>query len=321
MTPFKPIPILSGALAQSILASWKSKADKNYKFLKEVKWHLLKTSKQISLLAALNEVQNAIGILILLHGWEGSIESSYIIRTTRHYLERGYSVYRLNLRDHGGTHHLNEGIFNGSLLEETYEAVLALSKLNTKGLPLYLAGFSLGGNFVVRITSMHTKSKKADKIKYLKHSFSISPALDPMAATIKMDSHIILRDYFLKAWITSLRKKEQLFPHLYKFPDLQKYKTVMQLTETMILDYSPFLSVKEYFQTYTLKGDYFKKIKTPLTILTAADDPVIPVSDFREIPVTPYVEVIIEEKGGHCGFIEDKNRTAFFWRVMSNKMP
>jgi predicted alpha/beta-fold hydrolase len=320
MTSFKPIPILSGAMAQSILASWKSKKDKQYHFLSDVKWHLVKTPSGVSLLAALNELPNPKGILILIHGWEGSIESSYMIRTTRHFLERNFTVYRMNLRDHGGTHHLNEGIFNGSLLEETYEGVLELAKLNPKKLPVYLAGFSLGGNFILRIAHKHSLAKKSGKIKNLKHCFSVSPALDPMAATIKMDNHPILRDYFLNAWVTSLQKKEKLFPHLYKFPNLKKYKTVMQLTETMILDHSPFKSVEEYFQTYTLKGDFFAKMKVPITILISEDDPVIPVSDFYSIKRQPYVEVVIESKGGHCGFIEDKDRTSFYWRLMSRKM-
>ncbi len=307
-------------MAQSILASWKSKKDKQYPFLKEVKWHLVKTSQGVSLLAALNEVESPKGILILLHGWEGSIDSSYMVRTAKYFLEKKFSVYRLNLRDHGDTHHLNEGLFNGSLLQETYEGVQALSKLNTKRLPIYLAGFSLGANFVLRIAKQCSNAKKSDQIAHLKHCFSISPPLDPMAATKKMDSHPILRDYFLKAWILSLRKKEKLFPHRFRFPDFKEYKTVMQLTETMILDYSEYNSVKDYFQTYTLPDTFFDSIKVPVLILTSEDDPVIPVSDFYKIKRRPYVEVVIESKGGHCGFIEDKDRNSFYWRLMSRKM-
>jgi predicted alpha/beta-fold hydrolase len=320
MPSFKPIPILSGGFAQSILASWKSKKDKQYPFLKESKWHLLKTANGVSLLSSLNLLEKPKGILILLHGWEGSIESSYIVRTAGHFLARHFSVYRLNLRDHGGTHHLNEGIFNGSLLEETYDAVLGLSKLNPHKLPIYLAGFSLGANFVLRIAHKHSTAKKSEKIPNLKHCFAISPPIDPLAATLKMDDQPILRDYFLKAWVKSLRTKQKLFPHLYQFPNLTKYKTVIDLTEKMILEYSEYKSVQEYFNTYTLNPEFFKKIRTPVTILTSEDDPVIPVSDFYTIPKQPYLEVIIESKGGHCGFIEDRDRTSYYWRLMSKKM-
>ncbi|WP_246051897.1 YheT family hydrolase [Leptospira idonii] len=307
-------------MSQSLLASWKSKKDRSHSFLKDSEWKLIQTGKGVSLLASLHTQKNAKGILILLHGWEGSIGSSYIVRTGEFFYRQGYSIYRLNLRDHGDTHHLNEGLFNGSLLEETYEGVLKLASLNSSKLPVYLAGFSLGGNFVIRIAQKHSLSKRTEQIPLLKHSFAVSPALDPMAATIKMDKHSLLRKYFLKSWIRSLKKKESLFPYLYRFGGLSEFKTVMDLTKEMVLKHSEFKTVEEYFLTYTLQKDFFKKIKTPITILTSEDDPVIPVRDFNEIPSNPYVETIVESRGGHCGFIEDTSRNAFYWKIMKLKM-
>jgi hypothetical protein len=40
----------------------------------------------------------------------------------------------------------------------------------------------------------------------------------------------------------------------------------MDLTEGIIPEYSPYKSADEYFETYTLTKDYFKNIKTPVTI-------------------------------------------------------
>ena len=49
------------------------------------------------------------GLALLLHGWEGSAESSYMRLTAAQLLARGFDVFRLNFRDHGDSHHLNEG--------------------------------------------------------------------------------------------------------------------------------------------------------------------------------------------------------------------
>lgn len=171
------------------MASFKSKSDKRYGHAIAGEWKSVKATDGTTLLARVHEVPNPKGLVVLVHGWEGSIHSSYIIRTTRFFLKKGFSVYRLNLRDHGDTHHLNEGIFNGSLLQESYEAVRELVKtFGTKG-PVFLAGFSLGGNFVLRMAARHSLSKVADQIPGLKHCFAFSPALDPKRATIKMDEH------------------------------------------------------------------------------------------------------------------------------------
>lgn len=320
MSLFKPPKLLASGLVQSYMASYKSKSDLKYASLFLGKWKSLRTNDGVTLLAQLHELPNPKGILILIHGWEGSAQSSYIVRTTRYFISKGYSVFRLNLRDHGETHHLNEGIFNGSLLSETYEAVRQLANDSLNNVPVYLAGFSLGGNFVLRIAGKHSMEKIKNKIKNLKYCFAFSPALKPKDATIKMDEHPVLRKYFLKSWTSSLQRKQSLFPHLYNFGDLNLYPTVMSLTEKMIQDFSPYQSVDEYFDTYTLNDFLFRSIKVPSMVLTSKDDPVIPWRDFLHIPSSPYVEVHVEERGGHCGFIESFDRKAYYWKLMEKKM-
>ena len=54
--------------------------------------------------------KRAKGLVILLHGWEGSSDSTYILRAGRCLYRHGYDVFRLNYRDHGESHHLNEGL-------------------------------------------------------------------------------------------------------------------------------------------------------------------------------------------------------------------
>ncbi|MCT8335666.1 alpha/beta fold hydrolase [Leptospira sp. 85282-16] len=320
MSLFKPLPIFSGPLVQSFMASFKSKSDKRYAHSIAGEWRSVKSKDGTTLLARIHEVSEPKGLVILVHGWEGSIHSSYIVRTTKHFLKKGFSVYRLNLRDHGDTHHLNEGIFNGSLLPETYEAVRELVKIFGKQGPVYLAGFSLGGNFVLRMAARHSLSKIGDQIPGLKHCFAFSPALDPKSATIKMDQHPFLRKYFLNSWKSSLVKKANLFPHLYSFHDLDDYQSVMHLTEKMVKEFSQFLSVDEYFNSYTLNDLFFKSVRIPTTILISMDDPVIPWKEFADIPPSSYLEVVIESKGGHCGFIEDLNRSSYYWKLMEKKM-
>ena len=58
------------------------------------------------------------GLVILLHGWEGSADSAYILSTGRFLFARGFDIFRLNYRDHGTTHHLNSGLFLGTLIDE-----------------------------------------------------------------------------------------------------------------------------------------------------------------------------------------------------------
>lgn len=89
-------------------------------------------------------------LAILLHGWEGSADSMYVLSLGSYLFELGCDVYRLNFRDHGPSHHLNEEIFHSCRLDEVVGAVRAIQR----ALPqprLTIAGFSLGGNFALRV--------------------------------------------------------------------------------------------------------------------------------------------------------------------------
>jgi pimeloyl-ACP methyl ester carboxylesterase len=90
------------------------------------------------------------GLVVLLHGWEGSARSNYILDTGGELLSRGFDVFRLNFRDHGDTHHLNPELFSSNRIEEVVEAV-ALVQQQYAPRRLAVAGFSLGGNFALRV--------------------------------------------------------------------------------------------------------------------------------------------------------------------------
>src|SRR5882724_7808257 len=90
--------------------------------------------------------------VIILHGWEGSAQSLYILSLAQQLFDRGFEVVRLNLRDHGETHHLNRDLFHSCLLPEVVGAVKGLQEMFSSR-PLYLAGISLGGNFMLRVAA------------------------------------------------------------------------------------------------------------------------------------------------------------------------
>src|SRR3546814_1515130 len=68
------------------------------------------------------------GLALLLHGWEGSTESSYMRMTAVQLLRRGFEVFRLNFRDHRSEEHTSE---LQSLMRISY-AVFCLKKKNNK---------------------------------------------------------------------------------------------------------------------------------------------------------------------------------------------
>ena len=66
--------------------------------------------------------------MVLLHGWEGSADSLYVLSLAQLLFEQRFEVVRLNLRDHGDTHHLNRELFHSCRLPEVVGAVRALQQ-------------------------------------------------------------------------------------------------------------------------------------------------------------------------------------------------
>src|SRR5438105_2821080 len=114
--------------------------------------------------------------VVLLHGWEGSADSLYLLSLAQLLFEQRFEVVRLNLRDHGDTHHLNRELFHSCRLPEVVGAVRALQQ-HFAGRPLQLVGFSLGGNFMLRVAAQ-AREAALD----LERVIAVSPVLDPARA-------------------------------------------------------------------------------------------------------------------------------------------
>jgi predicted alpha/beta-fold hydrolase len=89
------------------------------------------------------------GLAVLFHGWEGSIDSTYVLQTGSRLLDDGWDVFRLNFRDHGESYPLNEALFHSCRIDEVLHALADIARCWPTQ-PLCLAGFSLGGNFALR---------------------------------------------------------------------------------------------------------------------------------------------------------------------------
>ncbi len=253
------------------------------------------------------------GLVILLHGWEGSADSTYMQCTGKTLYNRGYDIFRLNFRDHGNSHHLNPGIFYAVLLEEVFQAIQQIAR-QADQLPVFLAGFSLGGNFVLRIVRQTAQIPIAN----LRHAVAVSPVLNPAKSTLRADQIFYIRKYFLKKWCQSLAVKQRLFPELYDFSAVMSMRSMEEMTDYLLEKYSDYSSAAEYFSTYALLEDAISSLSVPTTVITAADDPLIPVEDFYNLQLNDQTRLFIHDSGGHNGFIGGINLESWYERKLGN---
>lgn len=236
-------------------------------------------------------------LVLLLHGWEGDADSAYVLSAASHLHELGYPVFRLNLRDHGGSFHLNAGIFHSCRLAEVAGAVAAVRE-RYRPARLAFVGFSLGGNFALRVAAQ-AGGVELDQV------IAVSPVLDPSRTMRALDEGPgVYRRYFLRRWRRSLARKAAQWPELYDFAALDRYRYLGPMTAELVAGYTEFPTLAEYLEGYAITGDRLSSLRAPSSILAALDDPIIPAEDLARLAPSPALRVWITESGGHCGFLE-----------------
>jgi predicted alpha/beta-fold hydrolase len=240
------------------------------------------------------------GLVVLLHGWEGSVQSSYLLHTGARLLAEGWDVFRLNFRDHGDTHHLNAEMFHSCRLDEVVGALQEVARRFAPR-PMAVAGFSLGGNFALRVALRAPAAGLP-----LSYALAVCPALHPPAILEAIErAPWFYHAYFMHKWRDSLRRKQRLFPESARFSATELGSSMRELTRTMVQRHTDFGSLDAYLDGYSIAGDRLADLAVPTTILTASDDPIIPVDGFRALTLAPATELEIAPAGGHCGFIRD----------------
>ncbi|MBB3342392.1 hypothetical protein FHW73_000243 [Luteimonas sp. RC10] len=255
------------------------------------------------------------GLALLLHGWEGSTESSYMRLTAARMLERGYEVFRLNFRDHGGSHHLNEAIFHSNRIDEVVHAALDVAR-RFPARPMVAAGYSLGGNFVLRL------ALRAPAVGLqLAGVASVCPVVDPARTMVYMErGHRLYLRHFERTWRASLRRKRDLFPDRHAFDDATLRLGMRELTEWLVQTHTDFGTLDNYFDGYSVAGDRLAGLQVPTDILMAADDPVIPLDAFHTLALPAHARIELSRWGGHCGFLLDAHLDGFAERWVAARL-
>jgi predicted alpha/beta-fold hydrolase len=237
---------------------------------------------------------------VLVHGWEGNAESLYILSLGQQLFDLGFDVVRLNLRDHGDTHHLNRELFHSCRLPEVVGAVRRIQALFAQS-PLHLVGFSLGGNFVLRLAA-----EAAATGLQIAAVIAVSPVLDPAATLAALENGFRpYHQYFVRKWLASLFKKQAAWPREYDFSELARAPDLRRLTTELVDRFTEFATLDDYLDGYSITGSRLATLTVPASLITSLDDPIIPVAGLERLAHPAALKIIVTRHGGHCGFLEN----------------
>lgn len=238
------------------------------------------------------------GLVVLLHGWEGGADASYMLSSALALKDAGYATFRLNFRDHGGTYDLNEDLFHSCRIAEVVDAVAAVRERYSPS-RLALVGFSLGGNFALRVGA-RAGAAGID----LQRIVAVCPVLHPPHTMNALENGLwAYRHYYLRKWRRSLHAKQASFPHRYRLGNLGRFKTLTATTDFFVREYTEFPDLETYLHGYSILGSTLENLSVPSHVIAAADDPIIPSADLSKLSQNPNLQLAVLPWGGHCGFV------------------
>jgi uncharacterized protein len=244
-------------------------------------------------------------IAVVLHGWEGSVDSCYVVSLGAELLACGFDVLRLNLRDHGESHHLNREIFHSCRLAEVVGATRAVAE-RFPAAQIFLAGFSLGGNFMLRVAADDGAPEAIAAVA------AVSPVLEPSATLEALErGWFLYRRHFVQRWSSSLRHKRRAWPDLPDFESILRSQDLRAMTAGLVREFTEFASLDAYLDGYAITGPRLATLRFPAAVLLAEDDPMIPAADLVRLAPSPHLCVVRTRHGGHCGFLERLNGPSF----------
>jgi hypothetical protein len=252
--------------------------------------------------------RTAFGQLLMVHGLEGSSNAGYMRSMSQLALESGYGVHRTNMRSCGGTESLCKTMYHAGLTCDT----LALGRqiLDEYGGPLYLVGYSLGGNVVLKLAGEMGEQANA----LIAGVCAVSTPIDLAASVRKMSrrQNFLYERRFLSRLKQRIRKRAETLPGVYDLAALETCRSVYEFDDKITARFFGFGSADRYYSTQS-SINFLAGIRVPALLIQAKDDPLIPFDSFANpaIHTNPHIRLVAVEHGGHLGFLA--KRPPRFW--------
>jgi uncharacterized protein len=237
-------------------------------------------------------------IAIVVHGLGGNHRSPVVLRMARLLLMRGLRVVRLDLRGAGrGITMARRPYHAGSSAD--VRAVLDTVARWSPGSPIYLLGFSLGGNIVLKLAGEAADSP----LPSLARVVSVAPPIDleRCCAMLEQPQNRFYENRFLNELLTLVRRRQIYFPDLPRvcFP---RPLTLRRYDDLYTAPRSGFADAADYYAQAS-SAALIPRIVVRTLIVTARDDPFIAVEPFEQLSPRDNIEVRIIDHGGHLGFL------------------
>ena len=251
----------------------------------------------------LDATRRGVPRLVLLHGLEGTIQSNYIQGTLALAQQRGWAADVLIFRGCGTRMNRQRRFYHSGETSDLQLLVDRVARENDDQ-PILLAGFSLGGNVLLKWlgeqgSALPTQIRGAAAV-------SVPYDLEAGARQIEHGFSRIYTYHFLRSLVVKARTKLRAYPDLYDLSRLHEARTLYAFDDVVTAPIHGFASAHDYYSRSS-SLQFLSDIRAPTLLLSALDDPFMPRATadavVRMALTNRSLAVEFYPHGGHVGFV------------------
>ena len=226
--------------------------------------------------------------VVLIHGLGGNHNSGYMVRFSRKIYQMGYRVLRVNLRGSGPGVNLSLKPYYGGNSCDIKEILGQLKQKHAKS-PLFLIGFSLGGNIVLKLAG-----EIGDNQQLVDSFFAVCPPID-LAHTVDLLSQGFNKIYH-RYYLHHLCQQAQKWLNGRFINSLEEYDNLVTAPQW------GYENAQDYYRKCS-SFQFIPRIHLPCNILYSGDDPFIDYRILEDKNIPSNVKIWVSSHGGHMGFM------------------
>jgi predicted alpha/beta-fold hydrolase len=243
--------------------------------------------------------------LLIVHGLEGSSDRNYVRGFLARAAKRGWRGVALNFRSCSGELNRTARLYHSGDSGDLGWVIGELAKRDP-GAPILPVGISLGGNVLLKWLGEEGE-RAADEVRA---AVAISTPFDLAAAAEKMSrgSGRLYTYSFLRTMKPKALHKAHEFPGLLDVDAIRRARTWRQYDDAVTAPLHGFEDAEDYWARSS-SIHVLDRIRRPVLLINARDDPFIPASSLPEGAAqrSPWLHAEFSDRGGHAGFVSGSN--------------
>ncbi len=233
-------------------------------------------------------------VVALFHGLEGNSERFYIRNLMSELHKAGYSCVAMNFRGCGSRLNRQKRFYHSGETSD-YNTLFDWITKSFPNSPIYAAGFSLGGNAMIKSLGELGRNHPVSK------AVAVSPPFDLKLGSYNLQKGLnrIYEYRFMRTLKSKLELKKVHYPDLPEFDGT----TIFDFDDQVTAPVHGFKDAIDYYDSCSSKY-FLDQVEIPLLIIHSHQDTLTPLrfAPFEIIEQNQHISTIFTKKGGHVGF-------------------